>query len=898
MVFPIHNPQSAIRNPKWSTLMFNPAAYENSRPDGIAVLEIIPDEPGTEEPRLFVPLKRTELGGEVIGPLAHLRLTQVYGYSREQCDRVLEAVYRFPLPGDAAVSGVRVCFGDVEIVAQLKEREKAERQYEEAKRAGRQAALATRESPDVFTLQVAGIQPDQEVRVETSYVQLARPEGRGWSLRVPLTTSPRYVRSDEAGSRHAQGQPLLLLRDPGHRFSMELSVRNAASLRSATHALEVTEGEEGARVRLQEGEVLPDRDCVLSWEPQGERDRPALRAILHHDPEAEQVYFLAQVAPPAVHDPDQSVPREVILLVDHSGSMEGAKWNAADWAVKQFLSGLTERDSFTLALFHSQTRWFSQKLRRADAGAVRDAIEFLEKHRDSGGTELGVALEQALHIPRERGDLARHLLIVTDAEVSDEGRILRLADEESRERDRRRISVLCIDAAPNSFLAHELAERGGGVARFLTSAPEEEDITTALDEILADWAEPVLAGLRLEVGRPQVEASSREVLRKAEAGWSAVDLGDLPAGRSIWVAGRAPRGEGGDLSFRLAAGEQKMGACRIPLAAEIAAHPGLKALFGARRVLGLEFLINSGYSGENLRKQLERLGYDPDEVLSGQSAKRAKLYAENTREDAKAALQGLLVREALEYGLASSETAFIAVRKEAGKPVEGTVAVANALPSGWSDRFQSLGFHTGGMAGGMPRMASFMASSLPSIAAPAPDLMDLASGVMESVLGDQTRGIQAAPGASPPSDIDIPPFLRDRSMRQTGGRPPAKVDLAGKSEPLFSGVPQFTNGEAVLFDTSRAEDAARLADHTTLTRLRVRFPGGAPRDLDTGLTLLLYVDDLASPRARVRLADVVRQGGTRPLNLTRLPGQAVRVVLTDPAGSWASSAPQLEIELS
>src|SRR5215207_9404159 len=120
--------------------MLNLKQYENSSPDGISVLEIIGSN---EEVNLFVPLKRTELRGEVAGPLAALRLTQTYGYTREQCDQTLEAVYRFPLPGDAAVTGVRVTFGEVEILAELKERGQAESEYETAKSEGRQAALAT-----------------------------------------------------------------------------------------------------------------------------------------------------------------------------------------------------------------------------------------------------------------------------------------------------------------------------------------------------------------------------------------------------------------------------------------------------------------------------------------------------------------------------------------------------------------------------------------------------------------------------------------------------------------------------------------------------------------------------------------------------------------------------------
>src|SRR5262245_65842403 len=100
--------------------MFNPKTFANSRPDGIGALEIA-SETGNqpEQPGLFVPLKRTELSGAVTGPLASLRLTQIYGYSKEQCERALEAIYRFPLPVDAAVTNVRVSFGEADIRAGL-----------------------------------------------------------------------------------------------------------------------------------------------------------------------------------------------------------------------------------------------------------------------------------------------------------------------------------------------------------------------------------------------------------------------------------------------------------------------------------------------------------------------------------------------------------------------------------------------------------------------------------------------------------------------------------------------------------------------------------------------------------------------------------------------------------
>jgi Ca-activated chloride channel family protein len=843
---------------KGAFAMFNPAAFENSRPDGFSVLEVVG---GEGEPRMFVPLKRTVLRGEVVGPLASMRLVQTFGYTRAECDRVLEAVYRFPLPGDAAVSDVTVRFGNVEIRAELKERERAEEEYAEARKQGRQAALATRESPDVFTLQVAGIQPDEEVIVETGYVQLARAEGPGWTLRIPLTTSPRYTRSDEATARHAQGQPLFLMRDPGHRFALDLAVRGAEAVESATHRLDVSAEEDGLRVRLADGEVVPDRDCVLAWQPERHAEHPALHAVLHDDPDSGQVYFLALAAPPAARLAGGGPAREVALLVDHSGSMEGPKWEAADWAVKRFLAGLSERDAFALCLFHNRPFWFAKTMQPAVPAVVEKAVAFLESHKDSGGTELGVTLEQALDLKRAPGERARHVLVVTDAQVTDEGRLLRMAEEESRRADRRRISLLCIDAAPNALLANELAERGGGAARFLTSDPEEEDITTALDEVLADWAEPVYMGLRLEVNRPEAAASGRETVPAREEGRSAVDLGDMPGGRAVWVAGRVPRGEAPSLMFRLTDGAgREIASCRIGASEP---RPALKALFGARRVLALEFLMHSYHDAEGLRDRLRRLGCNPDAILPGKAG-RQRVYAENVRADIENALRGLLAREALDYGLASSETAFVAIRMETGKPIEGTVAVANALPSGWSEEFAvPVGVRL--RAGGV----RYFSLSAPAAYADA-DLSGFSAG---AVAREMEPDIMTSLSISP---------AREQTSRR----------LSVREAVVFSGVPAFANGAAILFDTARPEDAAHLPDDVTFTRLAVRFPGGAPDPsaLPSALELLLYVDDLSAPRARARLADILRQGGERPLNLRRPRGMAVRIVLVCPDGVWPAGA--------
>src|SRR5262249_32592808 len=159
-----------------------------------------------------------------------------------------------------------------------------------------------------------GIHPDQDVTVETEYVQLARAEGAGWSLRLPLTTPPRYTRGDEAGSRHAEGQPLAVLRDPGHRFRLDVRLDGAAEVTSPTPRLTTAADGDGVRVQLADGEVIPDRDCVLAWAPARPEERPGLQVTLHDDTESGHVYFLARLAPPRRKAAGTGVPREVVVL--------------------------------------------------------------------------------------------------------------------------------------------------------------------------------------------------------------------------------------------------------------------------------------------------------------------------------------------------------------------------------------------------------------------------------------------------------------------------------------------------------------------------------------------------------------------------------------------------------
>ena len=335
-------------------------------------------------------------------------------------------------------------------------------------------------------------------------------------------------------------------------------------------------------------------------------------------------------------------------------------------------------------------------------------------------------------------------------------------------------------------------------------------------------------------------------------------------------------------------------------------HSALKALFGARRVAGIEFLMHAGYSGDELSRRLARLGYNPATVLAqpaGEPAgqQRPNVYIENTRAERSQALRALLVKEALAYGLVCAETGFVAVRAEDGKLIEGTVAVGSALPHCWSDDMSGMLSMLAPVQDMSPRRSRSSGTGVARRGLArkvSPSLADAAATPLPS----------APPTSSPPpsSPASIPSpaaprglwaklsgLVGDAAPRQTlrmhHSLDSTEAEITAQSIVLFSGVPVMQEGEALLFDSSRNEDESKLASSVTISRLLLTFPEGTPQPetVDAALTLLIYVEDLAAPRAKIRLVDMLRQGGQRPLNLARSAGQLVCIVLVDASGAWA-----------
>ena len=192
------------------------------------------------------------------------------------------------------------------------------------------------------------------------------------------------------------------------------------------------------------------------------------------------------------------------------------------------------------------------------------ACQFINRNKTSGGTELGIALEQALSLPRTAGVATRHIILITDGQVSDFARLLRLADEEGKLSDRRSIHVVSIDLSPNALLARQLASRTGGKALF--------------------------ANYPFCIDANQMETS--------------IPLGGLPVRRPVWISGLVASVDG--VTAKLTVRDREVASAEIKAQK---GNPAIKYLFGAARLMDLEFLYESRGDINNVVKQLHRLGY-------------------------------------------------------------------------------------------------------------------------------------------------------------------------------------------------------------------------------------------------------------------------------------------------
>jgi Ca-activated chloride channel homolog len=537
-----------------------------------------------------LPLEAVEVRAAVTGLLARTTLTQTFANA---FDEPLEATYIFPLPPRAAVTEFRMAVADRVVTGTLAERGEARARYEEAIEAGQRAAIAEQERPDVFTVRVGNLLPG-----ETAEVTLVMAGPLPWvdgaaTFRFPLVVAPRYIPglplpeapagsgtspdTDAVPDASRITPPVLL---PGFPNPVRLAVTveldpaglPLGAVSSSLHTV-MTGERDGRRVLEVTPGERPDRDVVIRYELGAEAVATALGVAKDGDGEGEGTFALT-VLPPAADPATTGRPRDVVFVLDRSGSMGGWKMVAARRAAARMIDGLGERDRFAVLAFDNVVEQApGLPAGRLVAATDRDrfrAVEFLAGLAARGGTELAGPLATALDLLGEDpGGRDRVLVLVTDGQVGNEDQILaRVAPRLPGVR----VFTVGIDRAVNEGFLDRLA--GSGAFELVES---EDRLDEAMDRIHRRLATPVVTGLAVEAAGLAIDQASIAPAR----------LPDLFTGAPVIITGRWTGQASGAVTVtgRLASGERWL--ATVPVT-DGAASPPFAPVWARARLRDLE----------------------------------------------------------------------------------------------------------------------------------------------------------------------------------------------------------------------------------------------------------------------------------------------------------------------
>src|SRR5262245_15151224 len=426
-------------------------------------------------PRAECPLKHTDVKAEVSGQLARVTVTQEF---HNPFRDKIEAVYVFPLPQSAAVDDMTMIVGDRTVKGKIKRREEAQAIYEAAREAGQTAGLLDQERPNIFTQSVANIVPGAEVKITISYVEFLRYEEGTYEFVFPMVVGPRYIPGRPVGKRGGgwaadtnKVPDASRITPPvapkgmraGHDISIEVKLDAGVpidGLKSTLHEVDVASTDNHrAVVRLKDQATIPNKDFILKFDVAGKKISDAV--MTHRGTQGG--FFTLILQPPERVTAADVTPKELVFVLDTSGSMEGFPIEKAKETMKLALDNLYPEDTFNLITFSGDTHVLFPQPVPATRENLQRAQSFLASRQGSGGTEMMSAIRAAL-APSDEQDHVRIVCFMTDGEVGNDMEII----SEVQKHPNARVFAFVIGSSPNRFLLDKMAEHGRGEVEYVT----------------------------------------------------------------------------------------------------------------------------------------------------------------------------------------------------------------------------------------------------------------------------------------------------------------------------------------------------------------------------------------------------------------------------------------------
>ncbi len=582
---------------------------------------------GTE--KVPLPLKHTDVKGRVCGYIATVEVTQQF---QNPFSEKIEAVYVFPLPENAAVNEFIMVIGERKIRGIIRERQEAEEIYREARAQGHVASLLTQERPNIFTQKVANIEPGKQIDVNIKYFNTLAYADGWYEFVFPMVVGPRFnpagstagIGAVGRGARDVSGQStevqyLKPNERSGHDISLAVEIDAGVEIEEvacASHAIR-KDSDGSEKVRVQ----LSDLDNIPNKDFvlrfKVAGDTVKSALVTHRDQRGG--FFTLMLYPPEDLKQLKRAPMEMVFVLDCSGSMNGQPIAKAKDAIKRALRKLEPDDTFQVIRFSENASQLGSKPVAATAENVRRGIEFVDKLQGEGGTMMIEGIKAALDFPHDPRRF-RLVSFMTDGFIGNEAEIL---GEIHQRLGSARIFSFGVGTSVNRYLLDRMAKLGKGAVAYIGLNDNSSEV---VDLFYDRISHPALTDVRIDWGDMEVS----EVYPR--------QIPDLFVGRPIVVTGRFNGQKESAIRVAGRVGEHEK---EIRVAMKTAAHPGIACVWARKRI-------------EDLATQAT---YNASSTLPTQ-----------------------IKQVALEYGLMSAYTAFVAVDSTQTTAGDHGVTVAVPVP--------------------------------------------------------------------------------------------------------------------------------------------------------------------------------------------------------------------------
>ncbi|MEJ7848168.1 MAG: TonB family protein [Pyrinomonadaceae bacterium] len=532
------------------------------------------------------PLNNTKVQADISGFMARVKVVQEF---ENTFSEPIEAVYTFPLSQNSAVDNMTMRIGERLIRARIMKREEARKVYETAKSEGKTASLLDQERPNIFTQAVANIMPGEKVIIEISYVETLKYEDGSYEFVFPMTVGPRYIPGSVKDA--AKISPPLAVSRAGHDISIEVNVNAGVpveEIRSTSHPVDqVNFNPNSSKVRLKSEKTIPNKDFILRYDVTGKRIEDGI--LTHRD--ARGGFFTLMLQPPDKIATEDRTPKEIVFVLDTSGSMSGFPIEKAKEAMKLSLDGLYPDDTFNLITFAGDTEILFEQPVPATQANLEKAQAFLDSRQGGGGTEMMKAIKAAL----DPSDSQSHLRIVcfmTDAYIGNENEII----AEIQKHPKARVFSFGIGSSVNRFLLDKMAEAGNGEVEYVTLA---DDGSKAAKKFYERVRTPLLTDLSIDWnGMPVADVYPNK-------------LSDLFSAKPVILHGRFTKAASGTIKLKgKIAGQEYVREIAVNLPETEAANDVLATLWARRRIDELSTEALRGANIEALNKQITGIGIE------------------------------------------------------------------------------------------------------------------------------------------------------------------------------------------------------------------------------------------------------------------------------------------------